>query len=134
MDGQCVDDGTGEGTCPSGPTQAYCDGLLRANGEPFIACITNADCDTVDCGTGGCGTCSLNLSRSCFVDPIVAVGEADPLAPRLVATPCMPQVNPGLNQINGLPGAARLVRQTTVSYTCPFGASEQYVPGVGGCP
>jgi len=133
MDGLCVDDGNGEGTCAVGPVQPFCDGVLRANGEPIISCSTNTDCDTVDCGTGGgCGTCSLATPRRCFLDTIWASGQADPLAPRLVATPCMPQVNAGLNQINGLPGAARLIRQTTVGYACPLG--EEYTPGVGGCP
>jgi hypothetical protein len=51
-DTACTDVGGEEGECDN-PTDQGCDGLLRANGEFFIGCTSNADCDPANIGLAG---------------------------------------------------------------------------------
>ena len=43
--GICNDAGGGEGVCDQGPTDKFCDGLLRADGTGFLTCQFQGDCD-----------------------------------------------------------------------------------------
>ncbi len=133
-DGQCTADGDGGGHCATGPDDRFCDGVRKADGGGIVACVANVDCLAGSIGFNA-GTCSLSQRRACFPDPIVATGEVDPNEPVTGATFCVPPTSgAGKNTSIGLPGPARLVRQATLEYFCASDPSEQYVPGVGGCP
>ncbi len=130
IDGECTH---------TGPIDTYCDGALRADGEAYITCNSNADCDQTECGAGVgvglCGTCSVARVRQCFLDPIVAVGRADPTLPVSAALLCIaPTSRAGFNDTEGLPGPVRRVTQSKVSYTCAHAPGVPYLPGIGGCP
>ena len=134
-DGVCIDDGSGEGVCESGPTTSFCDGALRASGEPFVACQTDFDCQSTDCGPVPCGDCSLTRDRRCFLDPITASGIADPEFPAGAATFCIPPTaSVAINSVAGLPGPARVVNQLQSTLFCENDPDSVYTPGVGGCP
>jgi hypothetical protein len=136
----CTDSGNGiDGVCVGGSPTTYCDGSSRANGEPFVTCLNNADCDNTDCGfgigVGLCGECTIEKARPCFLDPIVAAGEADPARPIGAALFCIPPTaNSGINDVAGLPGPGRVVNQAQSTLFCASDPDVQYVPGVGGCP
>lgn len=103
-DYNCAPIGGGLGECNAGPTSLYCDGLLRANGDPIYPCSTNGDCDLVSAGT-----CSASRKRPCFLDPIVAAGSASFTAPVVGAVECIaPGVGGGfVNAALNLPGPER---------------------------
>jgi len=136
----CIDSGDGiNGACETGPDDKYCDGVYRSNGEPFVGCTTNADCDGTDCGAGVgvglCGTCSLTRRRECFLDPINVTGAADPQTPVGAALFCAaPTANPGINSVAGLPGPGRIVNQARATTFCASDPGTEYIPGTGGCP
>ena len=44
LNGLCVDDGSGNGKCNTGPDERACDGVVKANGTGILSCGTNADC------------------------------------------------------------------------------------------
>jgi len=138
--GNCIDSGDGvNGACETGPDDQYCDGAFRANGEPFVTCVSNADCDNTDCGSGVgpglCGTCSLMRRRQCFLDTINVIGSADPQTPVGAALFCAAETsNPGINSVAGLPGPGRVVNQARAKTFCASNPAVEYVPGVGGCP
>ena len=117
----CTDVGGDRGECSAGgPSDAlkYCDGMLRGNGDGHLFCSNNADCDVHDssCPGGDCGLCTSVKVRPCFNDPIVASGAADPDAPLLAATFCMPAtLNSAVNQHVGWPGPARMSAQSSLS-------------------
>jgi cysteine-rich repeat protein len=121
-----------EGVCASG-TVGSCDGITLANGEGFISCNSNADCNAFPNGIAG--TCSISKPRECFLDTIVATGAADPEFPIGAATFCIAQTsNGGINTVAGLPGPGRVVNQGAVTYFCASDPGTNYTPGVGGCP
>jgi hypothetical protein len=121
--------GTQEGQC-DGPTDAGCDAIVKANGEAFIACTTNADCDPANIGIPA-GNCTASKRRECFLPSIVATGKADPTFPVGVATFCVPPTaNLGINSTAGLPGPGRVSTQGATRGLC---ATGDYVPG-SGCP
>jgi len=127
------------GVCAAGPTASFCDGALKANGAPIVGCNTNADCDATECGggigPGLCGSCSVMADRECFLDPIIAVGKADPDYPFTAALTCIPETSsPGINNVAGLPGPGRLQTQHVATAYCTSDPGTVYVPGVGGCP
>jgi len=129
-----------DGECEqTGPIDTYCDGALRADGEAYITCNSHVDCDQTECGAGVgvglCGTCSVARVRRCFLDPIVAVGSADPTLPVSAALLCIgPTSRAGFNDMEGLPGPERRVTQSKVAYACAHALGVPYVPGTGGCP
>jgi len=128
-DNTCTDVGGGEGQCDS-PTDLGCDAILKANGELFIGCTSNADCDPASIGLAA-GNCTLSKKRECFLPTIVGVGDPDPQFPIGAATFCIaPTSNDGINSTAGLPGPGRLVNQGIVQFNCTNGA---YQAGVG-CP
>jgi len=129
----CTDLGGGEGECTTGPDQTFCNGVLRADGTPFVTCISNVDCDNADCGSGAgaglCGTCSLTKRRECFLDPIVATGTASTTDPVAIATYCMSQTaSPGANAVIGLPGPARVKIDSSSVSRCPGGVAYPPCP------
>jgi hypothetical protein len=129
--GACTDAGGGEGACDAaGPDDTGCDGMLRANGEFFIACTSNADCDPNNIGIDG-GNCTLSKRRECFLPTITAQGTADPEFPVGVATFCIPPTsNLGINSTAGLPGPGRVISQGQSTAFC---GAELYSP-ITGCP
>ncbi len=134
LDGVCSDQGGGEGECRGGPNLAFCDGVLRADGEPFVTCTNNSDCIASECGHADCGLCTLSRPLDCFLPEVQASGAADPLAPLQIAVTCIPPVNPGVDSVVGLPGPGRLARRSAAQYLCASDPGTPYVPGTGGCP
>ena len=129
-----------DGECLLGPTGSFCDGVLRGNGAPFVACITNADCDSSDCGSGTglglglCGDCTASVTRACYLDPVVAIGQADPETPVGVAAFCIGRTsNPAINGVTGLPGLGRVTNPTRAKAFCASNPTMPYEAGVG-CP
>ena len=61
----CDDDVCSSGTCLAGPTETFCDGVVRQNGRGFLQCNTVADCAAV-----GAGNCTITHKRPCFDDTI----------------------------------------------------------------
>jgi hypothetical protein len=109
-DGVCTPIGGDRGTCLAGPDDKYCDGAVDADGEGFIGCTTDGDCDAVavTCG-GSCGDCTLEKQRACFLDPIVAAGTPSTENPVLVSTFCLPPTNnAAINGVSGQPGPVRV--------------------------
>jgi hypothetical protein len=103
-----------------GPDVRYCDGALRANGKGFLACDTNADCIVLNsvCPNNDCGTCSITETRSCFLDPIVSAGTADPKKPAIGSVFCIPPSSAsGVNAATGLPGPSRSRVQVELGLT-----------------
>jgi hypothetical protein len=114
----CTDVGNEEGECQAGSGDDVvhaCDGELRANGEGYILCDTNADCASVDavCGDGSpgsCGDCLLSKNRSCFLNPVVADGSPGTDTQVLATAFCVPPTNSSaVNSGSGLPGPSRVV-------------------------
>jgi len=125
----CTDQGGGEGECTTGPDQLYCDALVRSDGSGINACLNNGDC------SGGYGLCTLADRADCFLDPIEAVGAADPEFPVAGAVFCIPPTsNGGINAAAGLPGPGRVVSQGAATTFCASDHGTEYTPGVGGCP
>ena len=123
--------------CVGTDPQGFCSGILRANGEGFLACITNADCTALndECPGMDCGTCSLTKPLPCFLDPIVGFGKADPQTPVGTALFCVPRTfNNTINAVAGLPGPARVTNQISSRTFCASDPGTEYMPGVGGCP
>jgi hypothetical protein len=133
VDGICNPAGSGEGVCNQGPNDKFCDGVLHANGEGFIACQSQLDCDAYPNGIAG--NCTLTKGRECFLDTIVATGSADPRYPVASAAFCIAKTsNSGINSVAGLPGPGRVVNQGEVTHFCASNPAVTYIPGVGGCP
>jgi hypothetical protein len=133
-DGVCTDLGGERGACEAGPTDLFCDGVLRADGHGLLGCNSNADCSESSIGVDA-GDCSLTALRSCFLDPVVATGRAHPAAPLGAAVFCTPATSSsGVNNVTGLPGPTRWEQQAVLSLFCARAPLETYTPGVGGCP
>jgi hypothetical protein len=128
-DAFCTDVGDGEGECDgAGPADLGCDGILRANGEFFIFCVNNADCDPNNIGINA-GNCTLGKLRDCFLPTITATGNPDPVAPVTAATFCAASTaNVAINAVTGLPGPGRVVLQSSDVARCD---SDEYTPGFG---
>ncbi len=160
--GSCVaiDAGGIEGECQSATDdRTFCDGIVRADGSGLVGCdprplcldtltgcTTNADCNAgVTCSPDAqcsvaalgvdAGSCSILERKPCFLDPIIAQGNADPNAPLGAANFCVPPtVNSGINGAAGLPGPGRARIQTESTLFCASDPNVVYTPGVGGCP
>lgn len=110
-----ADAGPGEGSCDAGPTDRFCDGALKGNGDGFVTCASNADCAA---SVGG--TCSLSKRRPCFLDPIAATGVAGTEGAELVTVFCSgPTTAPGVNAAGGIPGPTRLRLDLDYTTYCP---------------
>jgi hypothetical protein len=109
-DGTCTPIGGDSGTCLAGPNDTYCDGALNSDGDGYIGCANNNDCDALasECG-GDCGNCTDAHQRPCFLDPIVAAGTPSTTNPTLVSTFCLPPTsNAAINGVSGSPGPVRV--------------------------
>jgi hypothetical protein len=107
--------------------------MLRANGEGYVQCQTNADCSPDNIGIDA-GKCTLTKRRPCFLDKIVADGVANPSTPLGAATFCIPTTtSPAINDVAGLPGPARVLTQVSSTLFCESDPEKIYTPGVGGC-
>ncbi len=126
----CTDQGGGQGTCASGPSFKFCDGLVKADGAGINSCSLNADC------AGGYGNCTIETPADCFLDPIVATGVADPQFPVAGAVFCIPPTsNSGVNDSAGLPGPGRVLSQGAARTFCTSNNAVEYNPGgVPACP
>ena len=134
LDLACSDVGGGDGLCTDGPDARYCDAVVKANGRGILSCTFDDDCSIGSVGVDA-GLCTLEERASCFLDPIVATGTADPQTPIGVATFCIPPTsNPGINSVAGLPGPGRIKNQATARTFCSTDHGVEYEPGVGGCP
>ena len=135
-DGACVPVNGSEvlGQCDdAGPNDTFCDAVVRANGEGYIQCQSNADCLATNIGIDA-GVCSLVTRRPCFLDPIVAIGEANPSTPLGAAAFCVPPTaNPAINTVAGIPGPGRVLSQVHSTLFCASDLTKVYTPGVGGC-
>ena len=123
--GVCQDIGGGNGQCATGPDQGYCDGLLRIDGRGIQACGSNADCTSVNFGA-----CTLSERQLCFLDPIVAQGDPDPVFPVAGSVFCIPPTeNSSINSVAGLPGPGRVISQGLAKTYCASNNAVQYTPG-----
>lgn len=130
----CTDLGGGEGECTNGPDVTFCDGVVTAAGTGILPCAVDDDCAPGTIGIDG-GHCTLSERLGCFLDPIVASGNADPEFPITAATFCLPPTSQaGVNAATGRPGPGRVIQQTAVTTFCASNPSTPYTPGVGGCP
>lgn len=132
--GGCTLGADGDGVCDEGPTDKYCDAVVRASGDGFIQCLGDADCAFGTIGVAA-GNCTLEKTRECFGRTIEAAGVADPDTPIGAAIFCIPPTgNAGINSVAGLPGPGRVVNQSRSRLFCKSDPTAQYTPGVGGCP
>ena len=135
-DGYLCSDVDGQGTvgeCTTGPDSRFCDGMLKSSGDPFVACQADADCSISVIGFDA-GSCTMVKRRSCFLDPIVAVGEASTTAPLGAAIFCIPPTgNAGINGVAGLPGVGRAMNHASGKLFCASDPGKRYEPGLGGC-
>ena len=84
-----------------------CDGALRADGDGFVLCSNDSECEVGAIGFDA-GNCTQVQPRPCFLDPIAAAGTPDPNQPVMVSTFCVPATSSsGVNAATGLPGPSR---------------------------
>ena len=105
-DGVCTD-----GLCAAGPVDRFCDGALRANGNGYLACGNDADCDALatECPNGDCGACTMANNRSCFNDPITVTGDTSQNGGDVVTAFCVPpSASAAVNSASGTPGPSRI--------------------------
>lgn len=132
-DGLCSGLGGDEGGCTTGPDDRFCDAVVEASGQGILPCASDEDCLEAAIGIDG-GTCSLVQRRACFLDPVVASGSADPQTPRSAAAYCWSTLSTaGRTAAFGLPGPARVHRQTELRSWCQGAGTKLYVPGSKGC-
>lgn len=136
-DGLCEADpgADGEGRCTVGPTDSYCDGQLRASGEGFLPCTTDADCEAIDeiCDGGDCGNCTVTKRRNCFLDPITASGDGNRFGGDMASTFCVPPtISAAVNSAGGIPGPGRVTINFDYYGVCADGTAHQ-PPGGSNC-
>ncbi len=133
--GTCSDLGNGRGECSgAGDTLAFCDGIVRANGDGLILCLTDLDCAASTIGVAA-GACALSEQKRCFPDSIQVAGSADPTVPVIASLGCeAPTSNGAVNAVVGLPGPLRTLREGVSTLFCASDPAAVYTPGVGGCP
>jgi hypothetical protein len=125
-DGVCSDAGGGEGVCTAGPTDTLCDGILRANGEGIINCLSNADCAPGNIGVDA-GNCTLSKQRECFLTTIATQGTSDTVQPVASGVACAAKTsNFGVKTVVGLPGASRLRLEAETVFRCSGNPSFAY--------
>ncbi len=135
------------GICEANDLDAFCDGITRVDGKGLISCNVDADCDALDsiCPGSDCGSCSLFQQRSCFPDPVGAVGSDGVVGTTpssgvygadLVGLLCVPPTNNfGINTSAGLPGPARLLLNFDFEGRCASDRRVVYdIPGGANCP
>lgn len=134
--GECVptEENPLNGVCV-GDFSKFCDGALKSNGEPFVSCLTDADCINTDCGPQSCGTCTAQIQKRCFLPTITAVGSPNQEFPIGASVFCIAETSSsGINGVAGLPGPGRVLNQARSQTFCAGAPDVEYIPGVGGCP
>jgi hypothetical protein len=140
---ECTAQPDGTGICTTGPDQPYCDGLVRANGEPMVPCNPANTGDQSECAAlnagADLGTCAVTRRLLCLPETTIATGTPNPTAPIGASTFCVPPTDSGaINSGAGLPGPGRVVNQAKARTFCgPVKPNvfdmKVYQPGVG-CP
>jgi hypothetical protein len=129
-DATCTPAGGDEGECLA-DEDFFCDGLLRGDDSGYLSCNTNSDCDAY---FPGAGACTLSKFHDCFLDPIVASGNAGPHESTLAGVYCaVPTSNGAINSVFGLPGPVRVKLDTQLTALCSDGLTP-WGPGGGNCP
>jgi hypothetical protein len=130
----CVAAGGNDGECDaSGPDDMFCDGITRTNGNGFIACSVDADCEAGALGFDG-GACTSVVRRPCFLDPIEADGVPGTEGAVLGSTFCTgPTTSSSVNIAAGTPGPGRLLADFEFTPYCSDGATL-WGPGGAMCP
>lgn len=119
--------GDGQGTCAAGPSNIYCDGLVRTSGLGYIACNVNNDCVSYP----GAGNCTLVEDSPCFMPTISATGIASTTFPYIVSAECSGlSSNPGANTASGYPGPGFRRHQVDNIAYCAGSPASTYP----GCP
>jgi hypothetical protein len=122
----CTATENNEAECP-GVVETYCDGFVRATGEGYITCASDADCGF---GLLSAGNCTLSKTRECFMDSVQADGLAVAGAPLLASVFCVaPVSSAGVNAAAGLPGPGRVLQQINSTLFCANDHSRVYTPG-----
>ena len=130
---EAIDSGGVLAQCATGPDDKFCNGILRADGEGFLACTSATDCSAATIGIDA-GDCTLSRRRPCFLATIVAGGQADPYFPLFGAAFCVPPTtNAGINGVAGLPGPVRTLTQAELELRCANSPNTVYLPARGGC-
>ncbi len=140
----CDDDGSGtnQGVCGAAtPPLTFCNGQLRGNGEGYISCTDQADCDAMDadCTGGDCGTCGDGPGgtalRKCFLPTVTATGTPGIFGSEGVATFCSAATsNSGVNASGGLPGPGRVTLDFDFDLYCADHTTPFDLPGGSNCP
>jgi len=123
-----------EGTCLAGPTDTFCDGYVRSNGDGILTCSQNSDCSPLNsiCPNNDCGNCTISTLRDCFLDPIVAQGVP---GEKIVGTGCMgPATSAAVSTVCGWPGPFRIQQNLATTVFCPDGITPFEQPGGSNCP
>jgi len=117
--------GSGEGTCAAGPIDRFCDGVLRANGEGSIPCLSDADCAPLSAGA-----CTQTRERPCFLDTIARAGFATPAGGVVGWVGCTPPTtNAWIDAAAGLPGPSRRTIALRYEHYCADGATPFLLGG-----
>lgn len=133
-DQTCLDLDEGLGQCEAGPSDRFCDDVVGADGNGFIPCLFDGDCDPLVIGIAA-GRCTLARKRPCFADRVSAAGTSDARQPVGAALFCAaPTLKASLNGVIGLPGLERRLTHYTATYSCAGDPTANYEPGIGGCP
>ena len=132
--GSCVAAGGDDGECDgAGPDDSFCDGITRTNGNGFIACSADADCEVGTLGLDA-GACTSVVRRPCFLDPIVATGTPGTEGATLSSTFCTgPTTSSSVNIAAGTPGPARLLADFEFTPYCSDNTTL-WGPGGAMCP
>jgi hypothetical protein len=130
----CDDDGDGvcdSGTCQAGPTEMFCDGVVRQNGRGFLQCNTVADCAAL-----AAGNCSISQKRPCYPDPLEITGDGTPFGASLSSLFCVPPTtSAAVNNSAGLPSAGAVTLNMDMDALCASDASVVWEPPAGvNCP
>jgi len=132
-DRDCAPGPPGAGQCTSPIVERFCDAVLRASGEPLIACRDDFDCQFSFCGPGDCGLCTLERPIRCFADPVGVSGRADPHAPVWASLECSGTISTTIADLAGLPAPARTLREVRSKFLCDGEPPRTYRPGPAGC-
>ncbi len=127
----CGDIGGGQGECPAGPDDSFCSGIVKTNGDGFIPCSSDLECEPLFAGSA---TCDSVVRRACFLDPITTAGSAGIESAVLGGSFCVPPTaNAGVNGAAGTTGPARVVIDWNFTGLCSDGVTEWEFGG-SNCP
>jgi hypothetical protein len=127
----CDDDVCRAGVCEAGPTEMFCDGIVRQNGRGFLQRNT-----TVDCAALAAGSCTIEQDRPCYPDPLEISGAGTPFGADLSSLFCIPPTNSAaVNNTAGLPGAGATTLNMDMDVLCASDHAVVWEPPAGvNCP